>query len=385
MTLPIPETLEIAHGDRQPPLCRPGQKYADAATWCLEECVDPRGRGVAAPVTTFPFRVGRHEDMSLTLPCRTVSGAHAEIRQNGDSLLIRDMNSTNGTFVNGRKIIEPVLLKDGDLIQFGRVAVRLIRSAGEQLRHTAIEDVCDHAFALTQFEKLMNERSIVPHFQPITEANGQTAIAFEVLGRSRIYGLQRPREMFDVASQLNMEVDLSRMMRDMGVEFGNAIYEKPHLFLNTHPSELADIGALIDSLEFLRKANSEQKITLEIHEAAVTDSNLMTRLHASLRDLDIGLAYDDFGAGQARLLEIVEVSPDYLKFDMSLVQGIHRAPTQRQFLLKRLVDMVRELGVTPLAEGIECCEDRDVCDDIGFELFQGYLFGRPTTSNTFVF
>lgn len=384
MQLPVSDTYEVSAAQRQPPLGRSGQ-HAEPATWWLEECVDPRAKGTAAPVTTFPFRVGRHEDMSLTLPCRTVSGRHAEITENGDTLLIRDLNSTNGTFVNGRKILETVQLKDGDLLQFGRIAVRLTRSVAEQLRHTAIEDVCDHAFALTQFEKLMSQRAVVPHFQPITNVSGKTAIAFEVLGRSRLYGLQRPREMFDVASQLNMEVDLSRMMRDMGVEFGNAIYDQPHLFLNTHPSELADTCALILSLESLRKSNSDQQITLEIHEAAVTDPHLMSNLHAALRDLEIGLAYDDFGAGQARLLEIVEVSPDYLKFDMSLVQGIHKAPTQRQFLLKRLVDMVRELGITPLAEGIECSEDRDVCDEIGFELFQGFLFGKPTTSNTFVF
>lgn len=383
MPSPVSDPLDVVAGVR-PPLCLTGQS-AEPAMWWLEECVDPRGKGTAAPVTTFPFRVGRHEDMSLTLPCRTVSGIHAEILQDGDELLIRDLNSTNGTFVNGRKIIEPVPLKSGDLIQFGRVAARLTRSVPEQLRHTAIEDVCDHAFAMTQFEKLMSQRAVVPHFQPITDASGKTAVAFEVLGRSRMYGLQRPHEMFDVASRLNMEIDLSRMMRDMGVEFGNAIYDKPHLFLNTHPNELADIGELVQSLDQIRRANSDQQFTLEIHEAAVTDASLMAELYASLRDLEIGLAYDDFGAGQARLLEIVEVSPDYLKFDMSLVQGIHRAPTQRQFLLKRLVDMVRELGVIPLAEGIECGEDRDVCDEIGFELFQGYLFGRPTTSSTFVY
>ncbi len=111
----------------------------------------------------------------------------------------------------------------------------------------------------------------------------------------------------------------------------------------------------------------------------------MKRLNSALSDLDVGLAYDDFGTGQARLGEIVDVSPDYLKFDMSLVQGIHKAPTQRKLLLKRLVDMVGELRIVSLAEGIECAEDRDTCQELGFELFQGYLFGRPSTANTFVF
>lgn len=356
-----------------------------SATWWLEQCAESEGSTSAVPLISFPFRIGRCEDMCLTLHCRTVSGTHAEIQRMDDSLTIRDLNSTNGTFINGKKVTAPVTLTGGDLIQFGRVALRLTRAATQAPRHTAVEDVCDQAFALTQFEKLMSERAIVPHFQPITDSRGEETVAFEVLGRSRLFGLQNPREMFEVASQLNVEAKLSRMMRELGVELGNAMYDKPHLFLNTHPCELSDADSLLASLMKLRSGNPEQKFTLEIHEAAVTDAAAMKLLHSALRGLNVGLAYDDFGAGQARLAEIVDVSPDYLKFDMGLIQGIHKAPTQRKLLLKRLVDMVRELGVVPLAEGIECREDRDACRDIGFELFQGFLFGRPATANTCVF
>lgn len=356
-----------------------------AAVWWLEHCANS-GEGVTSvPLVAFPFRIGRSEEMGLTLHCRTVSGTHAEIQERGGALLLSDLNSTNGTFINGQRLIDPVPLADGDLLQFGRVALRLTRTAATMPRHTAVEDVCDKALALTQFEKLMNERAVVPFFQPITDRSGTQVFAFEVLGRSRMFGLHHPREMFEVASQLNVESQLSRMMRDVGVEFGNSIYNDPHLFLNTHPSELADRAALIDSLAELRTANPSQPITLEIHEGAVTDPAAMKHLHSALRDLNIGLAYDDFGAGQARLAEIVDVSPDYLKFDMGLIQGIHQAPTQRKLLLKRLVDMVRELNITPLAEGVECVADHDTCCDLGFDLFQGFLFGRPAAASTFVF
>lgn len=357
----------------------------EAATWWLEQCADALGSTNAFPLVSFPFDIGRCEEMCLTLHCRTVSGRHAQIQQLDDTLVVRDLNSTNGTFINGRRVSGAATLCDGDLLQLGRIALRLTRSASQVTSHTAVEDVCDRAFALTQFEKLMTQRAIVPHFQPITDPSGEETVAFEVLGRSRLFGLQNPREMFEIASQLNVEAELSRMMRDLGVESANAIYDNPHLFLNTHPRELSDTGALLASLMELRSRNPAQPITLEIHEAAVTDTAGMKQLHSALRNLSIGLAYDDFGAGQARLAEIVDVSPDYLKFDMSLIQGIHKAPRQRKLLLKRLVDMVRELGVVPLAEGVECHEDRDACHEIGFELFQGYFFGRPATSNTSVF
>ena len=82
------------------------------------------------------------------------------------------------------------------------------------------------------------------------------------------------------------------------------------------------------------------------------------------RTCEIGLAYDDFGAGQARLVELVDVPPDYLKFDMRLVQNLDSASLERQRMLASLVKMVHDLGITPLAEGIETEErSRDLPAD----------------------
>ena len=72
-----------------------------------------------------------------------------------------------------------------------------------------------------------------------------------------------------------------------------------------------------------------------------------------LKRLDIKLAYDDFGVGQSRLNELAEVAPDYVKFDMSLIRGIDSATPQRQQVLAALVQMVHNLGITSLAEGVE--------------------------------
>jgi len=124
-------------------------------------------------------------------------------------------------------------------------------------------------------------------------------------------------------------------------------------------------------------------MTLEIHESAVTNPEQMRDLRAKLSAMDIGLAYDDFGAGQARLIELVEVPPDYLKFDMKLVQGISAASPERQHMVAAFVSMVRDLGIAPLAEGVEDAEDQAVCTEIGFELSQGYLFGKPAPATRY--
>jgi EAL domain-containing protein (putative c-di-GMP-specific phosphodiesterase class I) len=173
-----------------------------------------------------------------------------------------------------------------------------------------------------------------------------------------------------------MEAALSRLFRYEGVRQGHELPGQANLFLNTHPTELSDEG-LIESLIELREAAPTVSLTLEIHEAAITDLEKMTKLRASLKRLDIQLAYDDFGAGQARLVDLIEVPPDYLKFDIALVRDIHHGSTQRVQMLETLVRMAHDLGVAVLAEGIECEGEGDACAQLGFDLAQGYHFGKP--------
>jgi EAL domain-containing protein (putative c-di-GMP-specific phosphodiesterase class I) len=197
-----------------------------------------------------------------------------------------------------------------------------------------------------------------------------------VLGRSRLFGLETPKAMLSAASQLKQEFELSRTFRWEAMQATTALPRPPHLYLNTHPLELVEPG-LLESMEALRKLRPSQALTLEIHEGAVTRAEAMRELRERLRDWNIGLAYDDFGAGQARFIELVEVRPDVLKFDMELVQGIHLASAERQNLVATLVRMARELDIVPLAEGVELPEESETCRQLGFELAQGFYFGKP--------
>jgi len=328
------------------------------------------------PIHGWPFVIGRRPDVTLSLPCQTVSGRHAEIREREGGIAVCDLGSTNGTYVNGQRIAGETPLQHDDLIQFADVPFRVrLQDSGVSGR-TLQEDVCDRALALVQFDNLMNQRAVVPYFQPIVDFKSRQVTGYEVLGRSRLVGLETPSAMFRAAGQLNLEVELSRMLRWEGIQAASPFGPDPELFVNTHPAEMAASG-LIESIHANREIDPQKSLTLEIHEAAVTDAAMMRELRAVLTDLDMKLAYDDFGAGQTRLIELVEVRPDYLKFDMSLIRGIHTATASRQQMLGTLVRMVRELDIIPLAEGIECEGEHDTCLQLDFELSQGFLYGKP--------
>ncbi len=183
--------------------------------------------------------------------------------------------------------------------------------------------------------------------------------------------------MFHAASQLNLEVELSELLRWEGVRVGRDLPSHPKLFVNTHPKELENVGKLIRSMAKVRQISGNTELVLEIHEASVTNREVMRELSAAVADLNIELAFDDFGAGQARLAELIESRPDYVKFDISLIHGIDQADEPRRRMLETLVRMVRELDIRALAEGIETFDEAGTCLDIGFDLGQGYYYGRP--------
>lgn len=344
--------------------------------WFLVGQLDERDPTRHIPLHSFPFRVGRRMDMSLSLSGRTVSGFHAEIVEDGEKIFVQDISSTNGTYVNGRRIKGSCILQADDLIQFADHAFRVRCHAAESGSNTVKEDLCDHALSLVQFDNLMADRAVIPHYQPVIDLVSRKIVGYEVLARSEVFGLETPAAMFRAAARLDLHIELSRMFRWEGVRVSTQMERPPHLFVNTHPAEVAAPG-LIESMRLLRQISPHQPLTLEIHEGTVTNIEGMKALRAALGEINVRLAFDDFGAGQNRLMEIVEVRPDYLKFDMGLVRNIHLATAERQTVLQALVRMALDLGIVSLAEGIECEHEGEVCRQMGIQLAQGFHYGRP--------
>ena len=76
------------------------------------------------------YRIGR-EGADLLLEDEKVSRKHAEIGLYGpEAYVLRDLASTNGTLVNGRRVSEKVKLKNGDLIQIGDTKIRFVQLDG---------------------------------------------------------------------------------------------------------------------------------------------------------------------------------------------------------------------------------------------------------------
>ena len=365
--------------------CRSGsgpKTTKDAIVWLLSGSLSGTDNAQNYSLTPPSVRVGRKPGCDLLLSHPTVSGYHARFDMRGEELWLTELGSTNGTFVNGKRLVGEVKIYEEDLIQFAEVAFRVRRNHRRSAASTVQGNVSEQALALVQFDRFMEQRLVTPHFQPIIDLVNGSLLGYEVLARSKVIGLESCGAMFDIASRLNMEVELSRMLRWEGIREATSLPGSPKVFVNTHPLELQREG-LLNSMIMARQLTSHTQLVLEIHEAAISDPRQMRELKDRLRDLRVELAFDDFGAGQTRLAELTEARPDYLKFDMSLIRGIDQAGPERQKLVNSLVSVTLDLGITPLAEGIETESESEVCRQLGFAMAQGYHFGRPLPTSSF--
>lgn len=350
----------------------------------LEHYPEPGGPPQRIVVEPLPFRIGRSPAAHHIIYSRQVSKEHTEIYPAGRDFRIRDLGSTNGTFINGQRVNDASLV-NGDIIH---VAHKELRFAYEPIDTPLERDVFITEPAASKLpssiirgsqhlREMLSDHLGRTVFQPIVYLDTGKIMGYEVLGRGDHPELSTsPAELFRLAGQCNLAVELSRMFRSVSVQDASRLPVKAHVFLNLHPQEMAN-DALIESLATLKAAfRDDQQLVLEVHEAVVTDLRTLRRLRERLSALGIGLAYDDFGAGQSRLKELAEVPPDFIKLDMSLIRGIEHA-SARQDLVQALTRVAADLGVQTIAEGIETPEEGRRCQALGCQLGQGFLFGRP--------
>jgi EAL domain-containing protein (putative c-di-GMP-specific phosphodiesterase class I) len=100
------------------------------------------------------------------------------------------------------------------------------------------------------------------------------------------------------------------------------------------------------------------------------------RTAQALRGLGVRFCIDDFGAGSADVRHLRALSPDIVKLDGSYVPGVAQEGRQRAFMAG-MVEIARAAGARTVAERIETEAEAEALCEIGVELGQGWLFGRP--------
>jgi EAL domain-containing protein (putative c-di-GMP-specific phosphodiesterase class I)/putative methionine-R-sulfoxide reductase with GAF domain len=222
----------------------------------------------------------------------------------------------------------------------------------------------------TAVERLCLPGMITAVVQPIVRPADMVVVGYEALARMQGEPRRSPDWWLEVASEFGLRHQLERACLLAAAELGTPPQGRV-LFVNASPSTVADplILALRDELP--------QRLVIELTEQeAVEDYDRLRGQLANWLGNGVRLAVDDAGAGYSSLRHVVELSPDYLKLDRALVEGIDGDPNRRA-LMRAVVAFAREVGTSVIAEGVETRGELEVLREAEVHLVQGYLLARP--------
>jgi EAL domain-containing protein (putative c-di-GMP-specific phosphodiesterase class I) len=210
--------------------------------------------------------------------------------------------------------------------------------------------------------------------QPILSWRTRSVFAYEALLRTDEPTLGNPVTFLDAAERLGRAQELARSVRKVIAAQLIEIPPSVHVFVNLRPADLVDEELCSPDGVLTPFAHG---LVLEVTErAALEQVHGLVPAVLRLRELGYRIALDDLGAGYAGLSSFALLEPEIVKVDMSLIRGIHQSPT-KQRLFRTFADLCREMNTELIAEGVEVAEERDCLNELGGDLYQGYLFARP--------
>ena len=118
--------------------------------------------GKAFELTVDKTTVGRVDDNTFPIPEASVSSHHCEVLLRGTDVVIRDLNSTNGTFINGNQVTGEAPLKPGQILRLGQIEMRL--EDASSAKAAAPKKLPDQTMVIPQGVKLGQEPSTTVSF-----------------------------------------------------------------------------------------------------------------------------------------------------------------------------------------------------------------------------
>jgi diguanylate cyclase (GGDEF)-like protein len=239
---------------------------------------------------------------------------------------------------------------------------------------------------VAELHRAISGRELLVSFQPQVDPSTRELRSVEALVRWRHpkRGLLMPDEFIALAEHTGLIRELTtyvldrslhqcREWRDEGLQIGVAVNVSPRDLLDSRfPDEVEE---LLD-----RHDVDPEDLELEITEnTAITDLPRARAGLAQLSQLGVGLAVDDFGAGNSSLAYIRRLPITGLKIDRSLISRM-RFRDDDAAIVDSTIRLAHALELKVIAEGVEtegCCA---YLAEVGCELAQGFLFGRAMSS-----
>lgn len=224
--------------------------------------------------------------------------------------------------------------------------------------------------------RLVDAEDLTIALQPVVDLRDGTCLGVEALSRFPA-PFRSPDVVFAAAHEAGVGLDLERLAVRRALEFVPRLGTGQFLAVNVAPDVAVALAAEAEAAPEV----ALDRVVVEITEHAAVESYAALRdALAPLRDRGLRVAIDDAGAGYASLHHVVELRPDVVKIDRSLVAGLAGDPARRA-AVSSFVLLGAEFGALVLAEGVEEEEDLATARRLGVAAAQGYLLARPSVED----
>lgn len=242
----------------------------------------------------------------------------------------------------------------------------------------------------SELRDALNHRALIPYLQPIVDLVSGDPIGFEALAR-----WPRGNEVLTPSSFMPQLIDAG-----ITAELDLLIVEQAlaAIPLLAQPIPLRPMWMSINhSAMLLANDNCRQRILalidanplpmgwtlqIELLEDAFRDtSTAIDRFLADLAERGVAIAIDDFGTGYSSLARLISLPIQVVKIDRAFVSRLEEPGESPRTLLRTMISMLKDLGLTVTAEGVESDQQRSWLLDEGVQKAQGYLFHQPLPIN----
>ena len=315
---------------------------------------------------------------------RILHALEAPFRIDGHELHVRA--SIGVAYANGREgdAATEELLRNADIAMY--VAKNQGKGRCEVYQPTTHKTVMSQVQLRTELQRALENSEFVLHYQPLVTLETERISGLEALVRWQHpeRGLIPPLEFIPLAEESGLIIPLGRWVLQTACKEARRLQ---HLYPKTPPlsmsvnlsaRQLQSPTIVADVREAIEESCIEpSSLTLEVTESAMMKNIELSVLRLrELRDLQVRIAIDDFGAGYSSLGYIRQFPVDILKVDKSFIARIDEGDEELA-LAAAIIDMAKVLNLRPVAEGVERIEQLERLVELGCDTAQGYYFARP--------
>ena len=235
-----------------------------------------------------------------------------------------------------------------------------------------------------EFLQLLREEQVYYYFQPIFSAQTGRVVAYEALMRVNTPTITSPSQVMALAHELDCLYDIERITMFHSSEAFEKLQSRglirkdALLFVNS----IANVNLNDEDIQEYHRRYPDllKQLVVEITEQEDLDRACLERKR-NIPGFSGAFALDDYGTGYSNELNLLELSPQYIKIDISIIRGIEK-DLDKQQIVSNIVAYAHARSMQILAEGIEDEIQLRKVIDLGVDLLQGYYLCRPAAVPT---